>query len=166
VKTKKMFKASEGSTNLAEPLSQNPHTPTPRKTVVMRWAYNSGNTAYATLDTPLERISKLWLTGWTVQNPSISGAIKVSFDPTSTLATQMLHCYATSMNAGGSLMLINQTQAANNSAVPKEQLLATWQMSDGKLKKLGLNLFNGFTDATMTWDYIILIFEAETLEWH
>lgn len=162
------IKASNTVTSFGEPSDVAPNNgKSPQKTVTMVFGYTGvAQSASATLDTPLERIERLYLVGYHVTNPSTANPIRIQFDNSGSSS------FVNGLNTLGSisqtnfLVIANQTTAAGYGSGSIKQLIGSWKLGDGKIHKLGLRLYDLYTGAEITWTNLMLVFKAKALTWH
>jgi hypothetical protein len=162
------FKASNASTSFGEPgeLVRFEKRTAPSKTINMVWNYKGvSQSALATLDVTCERINRLYLVGYHVDNPSTTNPIRVSFDPTSGSNFSSGLNGVASNSQSNFITLINTTTNLGYASLQQEQLVGNWKMSDGKIQSLGVRLYDIYTGAEITWNRLLLIFRAESLTW-
>lgn len=164
-----MWKAGNSDTSFKEPQELTTHVdrPLPVRTVYMRFDYAANTFSEAVLGKTMDRISKLYLVGFHVKTPSSTDPIRVDFDPRHLVA---------GMDTEGSGAVTTHTAflintVANNAdtpfaAKPTSDLIARWPNHDGQFTKMGIKLFNGYTNAAITWVNVLLIFEVHQLNWH
>lgn len=164
-----MFKASNGETSFGKPNDIARYSePIPHRTLVVRWTFNGtlGIWNIAQLDKPIERISKIWLTGYCgTGTASKVNPLKILFD------TRQSSKFSSGLNLVGNsgvdncIFLVNETEQTGFANAAEKMLIGEWKMSDASIDILAIRVFDAFTDLEVPFTKLLLIFEVEALTW-
>lgn len=116
------------------------------------------STDYAriSLGCPVRHIRRLWMKGYYIDNPSSIKPIRISFEGDGLTSGMKV---ATNITGGEGSIIVP------NFAITSPLQIATWKMSDGVVADLGVKLYDTESGAQITYDYLYLWLEAETLIW-
>jgi hypothetical protein len=158
-----MLKAGNGESNYRAPGEIVPYENRqiiPRKTLLAKFTRVSDDWARATLDKPLDRLSRIWLTAYHIKNPSALNPVRVQFaDDKKGLSEGITNVYLTTNGYPTSIFLPNYQ--------PGDSLyIGEWKYSDGNLKDIAIKIYDATDDTQITWDTAMFWFEYESLTWN
>ncbi len=158
-----MLKAGNGESNYREPGEIVPYEKReiiPRKTLLVKFTRIDNNWCAATLDTPVDRLSRLWLTAYHVKNPSAINPVRVEFkDDKKGMAQGIMNVYNTTNGYNTSIFLPNYQPG-------QEMFIAEWKYADGSLRDFAIKIYDATDDTQITWTTAIFWFEYEALIWN
>lgn len=158
-----MLKAGRADTNFRAPGEIVPYEKreiVPRKTILAKFTRVDNNWCKASLDKPIQRITRIWLTAYHIKNPSSLNPVRIEFkDDTKGMTTGIESVYMTTNGYPTSIFLPNYQ--------PGDALLiADWKYSEGEIQDFAIKIYDATNDTQITWDTALFWFEYEALNWN
>lgn len=134
--------------------------PQPRTLVIARFTYASGGVVNIELPHAMKRVSRVFLKAYYISTPSSTAPLQFVFSAPEGGSRGITPGMNTNSNTCpfGSIIIPNFAMTS-----PLE--IASWKNSDGKFKKLGLNIYDNVTGTAITYLDTYLWLEVETATW-